>query len=47
MFHEYDIVIDGRNVFDKPIKNDFKTYDNIRSFITGQGDDCTTWDDVY
>ena len=23
-------MIDGRNVFDQPIKNDLKTYDNIR-----------------
>ena len=28
--------------FDQPIKNDFKTYDNIRNIATGQGDDYTT-----
>ena len=35
-------VIDGRNFFDQTIKNDLKTYDNIRKIATGQGDDCTT-----
>ena len=35
-------MIDGRNFFDQPIKNDLKTYDNIRKIDTGQDDDCTT-----
>ena len=35
-------MIDGRNFFDQPIRNDLKTYDNIRKIETGQGDDCTT-----
>ena len=26
----------------QPIKNDLKTYDNIRKIVTGQGDDYTT-----
>ena len=38
----YVFVIDGRNFFDQPIKNDSKTYDNIRKIATGQGDDYTT-----
>ena len=25
--------------FDKPIKNNLKTYNNIRKTVTGQGDD--------
>ena len=29
-------------MFDKPIKNDLKTYDNIRKIATGQGDYYTT-----
>ena len=33
---------DRRNLFNQPIKNDLKTYDNIRNFATGQGDDYTT-----
>ena len=35
-------MIDDKNVFDKSIKNDFKTYENIKKIATGQGDDCTT-----
>ena len=35
-------MINGRNVFDQPIKNDLITYDNIRKTSTGQGDDYTT-----
>ena len=32
-------MIDGKNVFDQPINNDAKTYENIRKIATGQGDD--------
>ena len=39
---DYNVVIDERNFIDKPIKNDLKTYDNIRKIATGQGDDYTT-----
>ena len=39
---DYNIMVNGRNFFDKPIKNDLKTYDNIRKIATGQGDDYTT-----
>ena len=35
-------MIDGRNFFDQPIKNDLKTYGNIRNIATDQGDDYTT-----
>ena len=35
-------MIDGKNFFDQLIKNDLKTYDNIRKIETGQGDDYTT-----
>ena len=35
-------MIGGRKCFDQPIKNDLKTYDNIRKITTGQGDDYTT-----
>ena len=35
-------MIDGRNLFDQPIKNDLKTYDNFKMTATGQGDDQTT-----
>ena len=39
---DYNIMIDGKNLFDQPIKNDEITYDNIRKIATGQGDDYTT-----
>ena len=39
---DYNVMIDGRNFFDQPIKNDLKTYDNIRKIAAGQGDDYTT-----
>ena len=38
----YSIVINGENVFDKPIKNNKVTYENIRKIATGQRDDYTT-----
>ena len=34
-----NIIIDGRNFFDQPIKNALKTCDNIRKTSTGQRDD--------
>ena len=35
-------MIDGKNFFDQPSKNDIRTYDNIRKILTRQGDDYTT-----
>ena len=35
-------MIDGKNFFDQPVKNDLTTYENIRKISTGQGDDYTT-----
>ena len=32
-------MIDGRSSFDQPVKNNLRTYDNIRKIVTGQGDD--------
>ena len=39
---DYNIVINGENFFDQPIKNNKITYDNIRKIAAGQGDDYTT-----
>ena len=39
---DYNIVINGENFFDQPIKNNKITYENIRKITTGQGDDYTT-----
>ena len=35
-------MIDGRNLFDQPVKRDLRTYDNIRKIAPGQGHDYTT-----
>ena len=35
-------MIDGQKLFDQPVKNDQRTYYNIRKITTGQGDDYTT-----
>ena len=35
-------MIDRKNFFDQPVKNDKVTYENIRKIATGQGDDYAT-----
>ena len=32
-------MINEKNFFEQPVKNDLRTYDNIRKILTGQGDD--------
>ena len=39
---DYNVMVDGKNFFDQPIKNNKTTYENIRKIATGQGDDYTT-----
>ena len=39
---DYNVMIDGKNVFDQPVKNDKVKYENITKIATGQGDDYTT-----
>ena len=34
-------MIDGRNFFDQPVKNNLITYDNMQKIATGQWDDYT------
>ena len=34
---DYNVMIDGKNFFDQPVKNDKVTYDNIKKIATGQG----------
>ena len=34
-------MIDGKNFFDQPVKNDKVTYENIRKVSTDQGNDYT------
>ena len=35
-------MIDGKNLFDQPVKSDVRTYNNIWKVATGQGDVHTT-----
>ena len=39
---DHNVMIDGKNFFDQPTKNDLKTYDCIRKIATSQCDDYTT-----
>ena len=39
---DYNIMINGENFFDQPIKNNKVTYENIRKNAIGQGDNNTT-----
>ena len=39
---DYNVMIDGRNVFDQSINSMNETYENIRKITTGKGDDYTT-----
>ena len=34
-------MINRKNIFDQPVKNNLRTYDNIRKITTGQRDDYT------
>ena len=38
---DYNVMIDGRNIFDQPITSMNKTYENIRKSTTGKWDDYT------
>ena len=34
---DYNVMIDGQNFFDQPVKNYLRTFDNIWKIATGQG----------
>ena len=38
----YNVIIDRKNLFDQPVKNNLGTYDNIRKIANGQGDNYRT-----
>ena len=38
----YKVNIDGKNMFDQPIHDDTKTYENIGKIAIGQRDDYIT-----
>ena len=37
----FSVMVDVKNAFDQPIKNDKITYENIRKIATSDGDDYT------
>ena len=39
---DYNVMINGENLFDQPIKNSKVTYESIRKIATGQEDDYTS-----
>ena len=39
---DYNVMINGKNLFDQPVRNDKVIYENIRKIAAGQGDDYTT-----
>ena len=39
---DYNVMIDGKNFFDQPVKNNKVTYENIRKIAIGQGNDYAT-----
>ena len=39
---DYNIMINGEHFFDKPVKDNKVTYENITKVATGKGDDYTT-----
>ena len=43
----YNVLIYGRNVYDQPINDQIKNYDEIRKIGTGEGDDYTTGYNQY
>ena len=38
----YNAIIDGRNVYDNPIKNDIEKYRELKKVMIGKGEDYTT-----
>ena len=38
---DHNFMIDGKNIFDQPVKNYIRIHDNIRKITTGQGYDYT------
>ena len=39
---DYNVIIDEKDFFDQPVKNDKVTYENIKKIIVGQVDDYRT-----
>ena len=35
---DHNVIIDGQNLFDQPVKSNLRTYDRIKKIVTGQWD---------
>ena len=42
IINNYNVIINGKNLYDQPIDSDIKCYKEIRKLTTGQGVDYTT-----
>ena len=40
--NEYNVIIDGRNVYDNPIESDIEKYRELKKVMIGKGEDYTT-----
>ena len=39
---DYNVMVNGKSVFDEPVKNNLRTYDNTWKIATDEGDYYTT-----
>ena len=42
IINNYNVIINGKNIYDQPIGSNIKQYEEIRKLATGQGEDYTT-----
>ena len=40
--NKYNVIIDGRNLYDNPIKSDIEKYRELKKVVIGKGEDYTT-----
>ena len=39
---KYNVLIDGRNFYDQTISDELRKYDEVKTIMTGKGEDYTT-----
>ena len=42
IIENYNVITDGKNLYDQQHDSDIKWYEKMRKLTTGQGEDCTT-----
>ena len=40
--NKYNVIIDGRNIYDNPIEGDIEKYRELKKVMIGKGEDYTT-----